>query len=163
MHKPTANPAVKVSRRQFNAAAMAAATVTIVPRHVLGAGETAPSEKLNIAGIGVGGMGRGNLRACRDENIVALCDVDQRYADGTYKDFPDAPRYVDYRVMFDQQKDIDAVIIATPDHSHAVITLAAMQLGKHVFCQKPLIHSVREPLARSSQGGKGRYPDGQPG
>jgi len=135
-----------VTRRKFLATGTtAAAALTIVPSHVLGLqGEQPPSEKLNIAGIGVGGMGRGNVNACRSENIVALCDVDAKYAAGTFNAYPDAAKYVDYRVMFDKQKDIDAVIIATPDHTHAVITLAAMQLGKHVFCQKPLTHTVVE-------------------
>ena len=136
MKRANTNPQGKMTRRQFNGILTAAATVSIVPRHVLGAGETAPSEKLNIAGIGVGGMGRGNINACsnRGENIVALCDVDERYAGGTFKAFPDAARYADYRVMLDKQKDIDGVVIATPDHTHAVITMAAMQAGKHVFC-----------------------------
>jgi len=134
----------KMTRRRFTGTLAAAASVSIVPRHVLGAGEKAPSEKLNIAGIGVGGMGRGNINACRGENIVALCDVDQRYAGGAFKAFPDAARYTDYRVMLEKQKEIDGVVIATPDHTHAVITLAAMQAGKHVFCQKPLTHTVFE-------------------
>ncbi|HYW80686.1 MAG TPA: Gfo/Idh/MocA family oxidoreductase [Thermoguttaceae bacterium] len=135
-----------LTRRKFLAAGTTAATaLTIVPSRVLGLqGQTPPNEKLNIAGIGIGGMGRGNLNACRNENIVALCDVDDKYAAGTFNAFPDAARYVDYRVMFDKQKDIDAVIIATPDHTHAVITLAAMQLGNHVYCQKPLTHTVVE-------------------
>ena len=81
----------KMTRRRFTGTLAAAATVSIVPRHVLGAGEKPPSEKLNIAGVGVGGMGRGNINACRGENIVVLCDVDERYAAGTFKDFPDTP------------------------------------------------------------------------
>jgi predicted dehydrogenase len=135
-----------VSRRSFLKTGTAAATVfSIVPGHVVGAdGQTPPSEKLNIAGIGVGGMGRGNIGACRKENIVALCDVDSAYAGKTFNAYPQAKRYVDYRVMLEKQKDIDAVVIATPDHTHAVIILAAMQLGKHVFCQKPLTHTVVE-------------------
>jgi len=134
------------SRRKFLAAGTTAATaLTIVPGYVVRArGQTPPSEKLNIAGIGVGGMGRGNMNACRRENIVALCDVDERYAAGTFKAFPNAKQYKDYRVMLDKQKDIDAVVIATPDHTHAVIIMAAMQAGKHVFCQKPLTHTVFE-------------------
>jgi predicted dehydrogenase len=107
-------------------------------------GADAPSNKLNIAGIGVGGMGGSNLRQCERENIVALCDVDSKYAGGTIKRYPKAKVYKDYRVMFDKQKDIDAVVIATPDHTHAVITMAAMERGKHVYCQKPLTHTVYE-------------------
>ena len=89
-------------------------------------------------------MGASNLRKCKEENIVALCDVDHDYAAPTFKAYPKAKIYADYREMFDKQKDIDAVIIATPDHTHAVVTMRAMELGKHVFCQKPLTHTVHE-------------------
>ncbi len=135
-----------VTRRGFLATTAAtAATVTFLPARVLGRdGATAPSDKLHIAGIGVGGMGGGNMRACSKENIVALCDVDRKYAARTFGRYPKAKKYVDYRVMLEKQKDIDAVVIATPDHTHAVITMASMQAGKHVFCQKPLTHTVRE-------------------
>jgi predicted dehydrogenase len=116
-----------------------------VPRHVLGRqGTPAPSDKLNIAGVGVGGMGKNNLKRCETENIVALCDVDFGMADEVFKKYPDAKQYKDYRVMLDEQKDIDAVIVATPDHSHAVIAMAAMERKKHVYVQKPLTHSVFE-------------------
>jgi predicted dehydrogenase len=111
---------------------------------VLGAGETPPSAKLNIAGIGVGGMGASNLEALKSQNIVALCDVDPNHAAKTFKKYPNAKPYTDYREMLDKQKDIDAVLIATPDHTHAVISLAAMKAGKHVYCQKPLTHDVYE-------------------
>jgi predicted dehydrogenase len=134
-------------RRRFLASAAAmTAGFTIVPRHVLGGrGQTAPSDKLNIAGIGVGGMGKNNLKRCATtENIVALCDVDLDLADPIFKLYPEAKTYRDYRVMLDERKDIDAVIVATPDHSHAVIALAAMERGKHVYVQKPLTHSVEE-------------------
>lgn len=136
----------RVSRRSFlKTGAVSAAAFSIVPAYVVGAnGQTPPNEKLNIAGIGIGGMGRGNLRACRSENIVALCDVDSGYAAKTFNEYPKAKRYTDYRVMLEKQKDIDAVVIATPDHTHAVITLAAIQSGKHVYCQKPLTHTVYE-------------------
>jgi predicted dehydrogenase len=107
-------------------------------------GKDAPSNKLNIAAIGVGGMGNSNLKNCQDENIVALCDVDSAYAARTFNEYPDAKVYKDYRVMFEKEKDFDAVVIATPDHTHAVITMAALQLGKHVYCQKPLTHTVYE-------------------
>lgn len=111
----------------------------VVPRKL------SPNDKLNIAGVGVGGMGRANLRACQTENIVALCDVDDVRAAGTYAEFPDARRYKDYRKLFDAEaNNIDAVIVATPDHNHAVVAMAAMRLGKHVYCQKPLAHSVYE-------------------
>ncbi|MHC4087726.1 MAG: Gfo/Idh/MocA family protein [Planctomycetota bacterium] len=132
-----------ISRRKFlSNSALAAFSFHYVPSRLLGA--DAPSNKLNIAGIGVGGMGGSNLRQCERENIVALCDVDSKYAGGTIKRYPKAKVYKDYRVMFDKQKDIDAVVIATPDHTHAVITMAAMERGKHVYCQKPLTHTVYE-------------------
>ena len=138
----------KTNRRQFlsdGAAVGAAAAFHIVPRHVLGGpGKTSPSDKLNIAGIGVGGMGAGNLRNVRSENIVALCDVDHGYAAGTFGAYPQAKRYRDFRVMLDSQKDIDAVIVATPDHTHATASMAALRAGKGVYCQKPLTHDVYE-------------------
>jgi len=134
-----------ISRRGFIGTAAATGLFQIVPRHVLGGqGHTPPSGKVNIAGIGFGGMGHSNLGACRNENIVALCDVDHRHAAKTFKAFPKAVAYKDYRVMLEKQKDLDAVIIATPDHTHAVISMAAMQSGKHVFCQKPLTHDIYE-------------------
>ena len=136
-----------ISRRSVLGASAAAAALTVVPRHVLGGpGQTAPSEKINVAGIGIGGMGFGNLRnISRDGGtIVALCDVDHTYAGRTLNHFKDAKRYKDYRKMLADQKDIDAVLIATPDHTHAVISLAAMKAGKHVFTQKPLTHTVYE-------------------
>ncbi|MBN1559191.1 Gfo/Idh/MocA family oxidoreductase, partial [candidate division KSB1 bacterium] len=135
-----------VTRRQFVKAAAAASAFTIVPRHVLGgSGQTAPSDKLNIAAVGIGGMGKNNIKAvATTENIVALCDVDQQYAGPVFELYPDAKRYVDFRDMLEKQKDIDAVIVATPDHSHAVVAMAAMQLGKHVYVQKPITHSVYE-------------------
>jgi predicted dehydrogenase len=136
----------QVSRRRFlEATAGAAAAFTIVPRHVLGGpGHTAASEKLNIAGVGVGGMGKNNLRACESENIVALCDVDDAYAAPVFERYPKAAKYRDFRQMLEKQKDIDALVIATPDHTHAPIAMAAMKMGKHVYVQKPLTHSVYE-------------------
>ncbi|GAC1671946.1 MAG: Gfo/Idh/MocA family oxidoreductase [Candidatus Acidiferrum sp.] len=189
----------KVSRRKFlgNLAAGGAA-LTIVPRHVLGRGFTAPSDKLNIAAVGVGGMGRANLIALASQNIVALCDVDWGYADKGFDrldanieslrkriDGPDpvpapgqppakfnrerakvqlenmirlktehvvkAKRYKDYREMLEAQKDIDAVLVATPDHMHATIALAAMDLNKHVYVQKPLCWCIGEARRLSSK------------
>jgi predicted dehydrogenase len=135
------------SRRGFLRTAAAIASVTVVPGHVLGLdNQQPPSERLNIAGVGVGGMGHSNLTKCSaaQENIVALCDVDQVYAAKTFKQFPKARVYGDFREMLDKQKDIQAVIVATPDHVHAVVALAAMRAGKHVYVQKPLAHSVYE-------------------
>jgi predicted dehydrogenase len=138
----------RFSRRRFFAtAAGAAAAFHIVPRSVLGGpGETPPSQKLNIAGIGVGGQGAGVLRAINDlkQNIVALCDVDGKYAAHTFKTYPQAATFQDYRVLLDKRQDIDAVVIATPDHMHAPTTLAAMRAGKHVYVEKPMAHSIEE-------------------
>ena len=137
---------VSVNRREFlGMAAATSAAFTIVPRRVLGGpAYQAPSDTLNIAGIGVGGMGKNNLEKMESENIVALCDVDWEFANETFEKYPDARRYKDFRKMLEEQKDIDAVMIATPDHTHAVSSMAAMQLGKHVYTQKPLTHTVHE-------------------
>src|SRR5262249_5856513 len=187
-----------VTRRQFiETAAMTGAGIAIVPRHVLGRGFTPPSDLLNIACVGIGGMGRNNMRAVASQNIVALCDVDWDYAGKSVDRFtqdlerarsprapsgqqnrgdevprdparagepveflqrlvdqlPKAKRYTDSREMLQQQKDIDAVIVAPPDHMHATIASAAMDLGKHVYVQKPLTWSVEEArhLARKAK------------
>jgi predicted dehydrogenase len=137
----------KFSRRSFLAtSATAAAAVTILPSNVIaGMGHKAPSDKLNIAGIGVGGMGHGNLKNLKSENIVGLCDVDWKYAEGCFNDFPGAKKYKDWRVMYDELgKSIDGVVIATADHSHCITASHAITLGKHVYLQKPLTHSVYE-------------------
>ena len=116
----------------------------VVPRHVLGRGFVPPSEKLAIAGIGIGGRGRGVLKELAGESIVALCDVDSVKAGGTFDTYPKAERSVDYRAMLDRQKNIDAVMIATPDHMHAPIAVAALRAGKHVYVEKPMAHSIEE-------------------
>jgi predicted dehydrogenase len=182
-----------ISRRDFiSQAAATSAAVTIVPRHVLGRGQTPPSDRLNIAGIGVGGMGRVNLlNLAVDNNIVAMCDVDWTFAGRAWgsldadlkreqerlpkvtdpaarrntehriasltkmqaEDLPKLKRYRDYRLMLEEQKDIDAVVVATPDHMHAAIAMAALDLNKHVYVQKPLCWSVDEArkLARKAR------------
>ena len=184
----------EMTRREFvkdaaTTVAGVSAGFTIVPRHVLGKGMTPPSDLLNIAGIGVGGMGRQNLINLSSQNIVALCDVDWDYAQKNFdrltgeserlqqrldgpepeavpgrppfdreaakerlagmrrlKDehLPKAKRYTDFREMLGKQKDIEAVVVATPDHMHATIALAAIELGKHVYVQKPLTWCVAE-------------------
>src|SRR5262249_7861229 len=195
-----------VSRRKFvTDVGIATAGLTIVPRHVLGKGQTAPSDKMHLACVGVGGQGRSNLINASTENIVALADVDWDYANAALgrldgdiartqrrldatpenpiKDSDDKPlpmltplertrsqaeiegmrrlqaqlpkakKYQDYREMLDREKSIDGVIVATPDHMHALIALAAMDLGKHVYVQKPLCWSVSEArqLARRAR------------
>jgi len=181
-----------VSRRHFiETAALTGAGLTILPRHVLGKGFTPPSDLLNIATVGIGGMGHNNTMAIGSQNLVAICDVDWDYAQKSIDRYaqqleqrknpssnqqqqqrpqqgpmdparapvptevmervaeqaPKAKKYTDYREMLAQQKDIDAVIVATPDHMHAPIALAAMDLGKHVYVQKPLCWSVEEARA----------------
>src|SRR6478609_2705073 len=132
------------SRRNFiKSSALAAAGFMIVPRHVLGGkGFIAPSDRLTIASIGVGGKGESdiaNFFKAGKADIAYLCDVDDRRAATSVKNFPKAVYYKDYRKMLDKEnKHIDAVSVSTPDHSHAVQAMAAMQLGKHVYVQKPL-------------------------
>ncbi len=136
-----------LSRRDFVNKTMAAtAGFTIVPSFaVSGLGYKAPSDKLNIAGIGVGGMGFGNLKRMETENIVGLCDVDWKYSDRAFKHFPNAKKFKDFRKMYDEMgKSIDAVIIATADHTHAITAAQAIAMGKHVYLQKPLTHTVYE-------------------
>ena len=134
-----------ISRRQFlRNATVATAAFQVVRSDVLGLSGLSASGRLNIAGIGVSGQGAGDLNQFKDHNIVALCDVDWAHAAGTFKKFPDARRFKDFRKMLDEVKEIDAVIVATPDHTHAFASIAALQLGKHVYCEKPLTHSVWE-------------------
>ncbi|QIL40206.1 Gfo/Idh/MocA family oxidoreductase [Pedobacter sp. HDW13] len=137
------------SRRNFiKTTALAAAGFMIVPRHVLGKGYLAPSDRLQVAGIGVGGKGESDLTGVFKggrSDIAFLCDVDDRRAANSVKRFPKAKYYKDYRQMLDKEsKNIDGVVISTPDHNHAMQAMAAMQLGKHVYVQKPLTHDIYE-------------------
>ncbi len=135
------------TRRQFIRGSTAAlAGATLLPRHLAAASSRpADAKKLNIAVVGVGGMGVWDLGGVAGENIVALCDVDLRSAKQSFEKYPDAAHYRDFRKMFDEMdKRIDAVLIATPDHTHSVIAMAAMRRGKHVYCEKPLANSVWE-------------------
>jgi predicted dehydrogenase len=134
-----------MNRRNFLVSTAGAAAFTIVPRQVLGGPRhTAPSEKLNMAGIGVGGKGAGDIGGVSSENIVALCDVDEKQAGETFEKYPRAKKYHDFRKMLEKEKSIDAVVVATPDHVHAVASMMAIKMGKHVYCEKPLTHSVYE-------------------
>ena len=136
---------MEISRRAFVKSAAAASAFMIIPRHVLGGrGYKAPSDTLNIGVIGAGGRGAHDVQAVISENIVALCDVDEVNAARTFAQFPRANKYKDFRVMLEREPAIDAVIVATPDHTHAVASLAAIQLGKHVYCEKPLTHTIKE-------------------
>src|SRR4051812_46583091 len=149
------------SRRGFLASTAGAAfSFSIVPSRVLGgSGSLAPSERLNVAGIGAGGMGGGDIAtvARLGANIVALCDVDEKQAAGTFRAFPAARRYKDFREMLDKEaKHIDAVTVGTPDHVHAVAAMAAIRAGKHVYCQKPLtrtLHECREVTQAAKKAG----------
>jgi predicted dehydrogenase len=136
-----------MNRRNFIQKSSAAAAFSIVPRFVLGGkGYTAPSEMLHIAGIGIGGVGQHFIKSCADEGqkIVALCDVDHIFSKPVFDKHPDATTYYDFREMFDTEKDIDAVVIGTPDHSHAVIAMHALRMKKHILCVKPLTRTIHE-------------------
>lgn len=140
----------RLSRRDFLAqGALGASAATLVPREVLGgAGHTPPSDTIYVGGIGVGGKGAGDIRsvaALDGTEVVALCDVDRQRAEDVYREYPDVPKYEDYREMLVQEGGrLDAVVISTPDHSHAPAALRALEAGMHVFCQKPLTHTVEE-------------------
>lgn len=152
-----------MERRKFIKKGLTASSIFIVPRHVLGGvGYIPPSDQLNIAGIGVGGKGRSDLENAWGKGqarVAALCDVDLQGDHGvkqSIKRFPEAKFYQDFRALLDQEKDLDAVTISTPDHTHGVIASHAMQSGKHVYVQKPLTHNIKEArwlqnLARKEQ------------
>jgi len=136
------------NRRGFiKKTALTVAGISIIPRHVMGKGFIAPSDKLNVAVIGGGGKGYSdavNVWNNGASNIAAICDVDWNSASRAFEKFPKAKKFKDYRKLLDEMKDIDAVTVSTPDHTHAVISLAAMQMNKHVYVQKPLTHSIHE-------------------
>src|SRR5438105_7553229 len=134
------------TRREFiGNASIASAAFMALPSSVLGLrGATSPNEKLNIAGIGIGGQGASDLSQMESENIVALCDVDQNYASHTFKKYSSAKPFTDYRKMLDEMKEIDAIVVATPDHHHAFASMEGIKRGKHVYCEKPLTHSIWE-------------------
>ena len=136
------------SRRTFiKQSAIAFAGISIVPRHVLGQGYTAPSDQLNIAAIGGGGKGYTDILHAWNEgtsNVAAICDVDWNMAANAFKKFKKAKRFKDYRKLLDQVKDLDAITISTPDHTHAVIAMDAMKRGIHVYVEKPIANTIEE-------------------
>lgn len=139
------------SRRSFIKKSLLASSIVIVPRHVLGGtGYIAPSDQLNIASVGCGGKGRTdiiNASVGGRERVIALCDIDPNGNHGVTaarKKFPKAKFYTDFRQLFSEEKDLDAVTISTPDHTHANIAMAAMENGVHVYVQKPLTHNIKE-------------------
>lgn len=149
----------KLTRRAF----LASATTTALSVHAFAArpnrarvvpGKLSPNEKMNVAGIGVGGKGTHDILSFKRENIVALCDVDAKRAGEAFYRAPEAKQFQDFRKMFDEMaSDIDAVTISTPDHTHAPAAYMAMKLGKHVYVQKPMTHTVAEArlLTRTAQ------------
>ena len=132
-----------LNRRHFLKGAAVVSASTVLPHFAIGSSSPSANSKLNVAVIGAGGRGRASINALVDENFVAFCDVDDVTAAGTYTDFPEVPRFKDFREMLDKKdKEIDAVVIATPDHTHFVATYAAMAMGKHVLTEKPLVHNA---------------------
>ncbi|MGM0487332.1 MAG: Gfo/Idh/MocA family protein [Planctomycetota bacterium] len=136
-------PGSRLTRRRFSKS-LAGAAVGVLGAPALLKGRNL-NGKLDIAVIGVGGRGAANLRAVSGENIVALCDVDEKRAGAGFSKFPQAKKYRDFRTMLDQlQKQIDAVVVSTPDHTHAPAVSMALRLDKHCYCEKPLTHSIHE-------------------
>ena len=137
-----------LNRRRFlRRAGLGAALFSLAPSFLKGAQRLAPNDKINIAAIGVGGRGGSDVDeiAAEGQDFVALCDVDSKYAGKIFAKYSKARQFTDYRVMLDKMgKEIDAVVIGTPDHTHAVIAMEAMRRGKHVYCEKPLGHNIHE-------------------
>ncbi len=134
---------MNLTRRQFLHGSLAATTAWTLgaPRYLSARGA---NEKLNLAIIGTGGRGAANLAAVASENIVALCDVSKNAVESAAKRFPHAKKYSDFRRLYDHANDFDAVVVSTCEHTHAFATLPALQLGKHVYCEKPLTHNIYE-------------------
>ncbi|HWW02077.1 MAG TPA: Gfo/Idh/MocA family oxidoreductase [Candidatus Acidoferrum sp.] len=146
MKKKTQATDTPLTRRNFLRGAAASTTAFMfLPGMVLGTrGAPSPNGKVNIAGIGIGGQGGEDLKHMESENIVALCDVDKNHAAHTFKRYPNAKQFTDYRKMLDEMKEIDGIVVGTPDHHHAFASMEAIKRGKHVYCEKPLTHSVWE-------------------
>lgn len=137
-------PTNQLSRRQFLAATAITGAALITGCASRGPRRISPNSKLNIGVVGAMGKGQSDTDCCASENIVALCDVDTNRCASQLKKYPGAKFYQDWRIMLEQEKSLDAVIIATPDHTHALIAAEAMQMGKHIYCQKPLVQTVSE-------------------
>jgi len=139
---------LQITRRRFLCTTSGVATGLLLPAHFVRAAakprRVSPNEKLNIAAVGAGGQAATDINGCAAENIVALCDVDQKRLEERGAKFPKAKLFRDYRKMLEEMKEIDAVTVSTPDHHHAHAAMMAMKLGKHVYCQKPLTHSIWE-------------------
>jgi len=145
--------AQRMNRRRFLRAAGAAGAAALAGPRILSS--ASPNEKLNIACIGVGGRGGSHVRAASRENVVALVDVEKKRVDSAGKVAPKAKKYFDYRKMFDEMAgQIDAVVVATPDHNHAPATMRALKLGKHCYTEKPLTHSIHEARALAAEAAK---------
>ncbi len=145
----------RFSRRQLLQNSALAGAGLCLPCHLVNAKEESPNEKLNIAVIGVGGRGAANLGGVASQNIVALCDVDDHRADKAYERFPKAKKFHDFRRMLDRMENqIDAVVVSTPDHTHAHPSLMAMEMGKHLYCEKPMAHAVAEVRAMTDLAAK---------
>ena len=147
----------RTTRRDFlKTSTLASLSAFLAPRLSLAADPT-PDQKLRIAAIGTGGRALDNINGCASQNILALCDVDERTLSKTAAKFPNAKTFTDFRVMLDKiHNDIDAVLVGTPDHTHAPATMAALRLGKHVYCEKPLTHSVYEARAMAAAAAKAK-------
>ena len=137
-------PQQNLTRRRFLKYSSLAGAAAFGAPYIMRAQDQPAVNKLNIAVIGAGGKGASDTDACASENIVALCDVEQKTLDKRKEKYPNARLFKDYRKMLEEMKEIDAVIVATPDHHHAPASIMAMKMGKHVYCQKPLTHSVYE-------------------
>ncbi len=135
----------KITRRTFLTQTALAGTGLVILANSGSVRGTPANSKLNIAGIGIGGRGAADINGVADQNLVALCDVDWSHAGATFTKFPNAKKYHDFRKMLDEiGKDIDAVVVGTPDHTHAPASMMAMKMGKHCYCEKPLTHHVYE-------------------
>jgi predicted dehydrogenase len=138
----------QLERREFLRRAMLAGTATLTPMALVASRSAlaarTPNEKLNLACVGVANKGADNINNLQNENVVALCDVDSLHLGPMAARFPKAKTYVDFRQMLDAEKNLDAIVVSTPDHTHAVATMAALKRGLDVYCEKPLAHSVYE-------------------